>query len=247
MSKAPAPNPSGFEPITDIKEAEIQIRQAASEFAAATLWSENQQHLINTHISRYDSTERTIFVHTPNDMKPAQFMDDLAQKNVSELYFSISCSRSNVFFKAKFLGCDSHGIQFQFPAKVFKVQRRKDFRFPVPDGRVIKITYPDPLFPENELSKKVVDLSAGGLSFIVDDSEEALYSQDLELHHMKFKVNGRDIEADGVVRHVRALPPGGRYKGVKIGIQFLHVKPGDSHHIAAYVFEESRKYFTKLV
>jgi hypothetical protein len=39
----------------------------------------------------------------------------------------------------------------------------------------------------------------------------------------------------------------GRSPGHKVGIQFEGLLPGESQHIASFIFEESRKYYSKYI
>jgi hypothetical protein len=239
--------PQGFQPIDDPKEAEAALRDGAKEFAETTIWSENQKHLINSHLTAVDLKEARLWAWTPKDYDPTRLTDDLAKKGIQDLYFSVSMSRSVVFFKARFDGYDAKGLRFVIPAKLFKVQRRKDFRFPIPDGYVLKLDYEDPLYPDSRVTRKALDLSAGGISFVVREGEDAVYQQDLDLRNITFTLRGRKITCDGIIKHIKELSDKSRTQGVKIGVQFTKINPADAHFIAAYVFEESRKYFTRLV
>jgi len=247
LSDAGKGAPQGFQPVEDPKDAQAALRDAAKEFAEATIWSENQQHLINSHVTVVDIPEGYLWAWTPKDYDPKHLMDDLARRKISDLYFSVSMSRSVIFFKTKFHGFDGKGLKFGLPAKIFKVQRRKDFRFPIPDGHVLKLDYEDPLFPDSRVTRKALDLSAGGISFVVREGEDAVYQEGLDLRGISFALRGRKITCDGVIKHIKPLSARSRAQGIKIGVEFTKINPSDAHYIAAYVFEESRKYFSRLV
>lgn len=236
-----------FVPVDDPKEALLLLKEGAKTLASAMVWTKNQEEVVNTHFATISEEEGVIYMWVPPAFDPKTFSQHLAELGTTECYFSVSLSRANVFFRAVFTGFDSGGMKFKLPEKVFKVQRRKDFRLPIIDGFVMKVEFQDPLFPEARLTKKVIDISAGGLAFVADTSEEPMYHAGLVLKKMTFTVDRRKIEVDAEVRHKREQPQGARIPGFKVGVIFVNLKPADADHIAKYVLQESRKYFTKFI
>jgi hypothetical protein len=161
---------------------------------------------------------------------------EIAQKGGdSECFFSVSLQRANIFFKARFIGCDQAGLQFKLPSKVFKVQRRKDLRFPIPDGLALKVDFADPLSPTVRSQRKVIDISASGLAFVIGEDEMPLFPAGLSLSDFTFTVRGRKISVTAEIRHVRKLADGGRLKGAAVGVLFKDIRAGDNQHIALHL------------
>ncbi|MGE0615201.1 MAG: flagellar brake protein [Bacteriovoracia bacterium] len=238
-----------FVPIEDAKESRMLMREGAKVFASTIIWTKDQEQVVNTHLVGYTEEQKTIYAWMPKNFNPDAFIRELQKIKDPSCYFSVSLTRANIFFKTKFKDINQEGLAFEYPEQIYKVQRRKDFRMPVPDGYAIKIEVEDPLFPENKLQKKVYDISAGGISFIVKTDEEAMFTVGLKLRNIRFQVRSRDIKCDAEVKHIKmmtntrdAKPP-----GVKIGLQLQNLKPADAQHIASYVFEESRKYFSRFI
>lgn len=235
-----------FVPVDDEKEARLILKESASTVASVMLWTKNQEKVLQTHLSAFSESESTLFAWVPPGEKPEEFSQVLSKIPESECYFSLSAPQANIFFKAKYIGFDDGGLKFGLPQKIFKVQRRKDFRFQIPQGHVLRVEFEDLLDSTKTLRPKVLDISAGGLAFIVDETEEALFTQGLKIRNIQFQVKGRKITAHGEVRHKRPLPPESQQTGYKVGVIFLDLKPADHQYISAYVLEESRKYFSKF-
>lgn len=211
------------------------------------IWTKNQEQVINTHLSLYSDAEQVLYFWKPKEFDGAKFTEALAKSGATECFFSLSLTRANLFFKTSFVGHDSGGIKFRFPKQLYKVQRRKDLRFPIPDGLVIKAEFNDPVFPDKQLTRRVIDLSAGGLCLLISDSDAPLLPTGLVLTEISLNINGRTIKCAGEIRYVRPLPPDSKHTGFKLGVLFQNLRPGDQQHIASYVFEETRKYFSKFL
>ncbi len=212
------------------------------------IWTRNQELVINSHLSMFSEIDQVLYAWIPKDLEPKKFMDELAKSGSNETYFSMSLSRANLFFKTIFIGTDSGGLRFRSPDKLFKVQRRKDMRYTIPDTHALKLAFQDPIFPETRLTKRVIDISASGLAIVVADEEESFYHPGMILQKLSITLRSRVVEvASAEIRHMRVLPAGRQIKGVKIGLQFSAIMPGDAQWIASYVFEESRKMFTRFI
>lgn len=211
------------------------------------VWTKEQKYVINTQLSVLLEAEKILYVAIPAETTPKQFMEQLEELGSHDCFFSVSLTRANIFFKAKCVGYDDGGFRFEAPAALFKVQRRKDMRLLIPFGRTIRVEMADPTFPEQKLSKKIFDISSGGLSFIASDSESPLFPSGALLKNMFFSIGSRKITVDGEVRHLRAQASDSAHPGHKVGVLFTRISPGDVQWIAAFVFEESRKILSNFM
>jgi hypothetical protein len=239
--------PRDFELVPDPAEALRLVKEGAKTLSSAMIWTKDQEHVINSHMSVFSDAGHCFYCWVPKGFDTRQFMDDLAAMKQKECFFSVSLLRANIFFKAAFLGFDHAGMQFKFPSKVYKVQRRKDLRFPVPDSITIKVEFTDPLAPEVMITKKVVDISAGGLAFLINEDEAAIYPSGLTLENFTFSIRNKTLRIKAEIRHSKKYRGEGRATGVAVGVIFKDIRPGDSQHIAGFVFEESRKYFSRFI
>jgi len=240
--------PADFQPVEDPQEAIRLLKEGAKTMASAMVWSKDQKHVVHTHLTLFSDVDRILYAWSPKGFDPSQFMDQLAQVGSDDCFFSLSLSRANLFFKSRFLGVDGGGIKFSIPAKIYKVQRRKDMRFTIPDGHVIRVDFNDPMLPDRMVSHKILDLSASGLAFLVEDAAEAAqYQTGLILKAMTFTIKSKTISVEGEVRHSRPMGPDSKVKGVKVGVLFKNMRGADNQVIASFVFEESRKFLSRFM
>lgn len=231
----------------DLEDARKFLKEAVRTIASTMVWSKEQKHVITTDIRAFDEQGKMLTVWVPTGTDPAAFVAQLQALGSMDCYFSLSLTRANVFFKSRCLGHDANGFRFALPEKVFKVQRRKDTRLMIPYTHTVRAEMPDPLFPNQRLSRKVFDVSTGGISLIVTDAEGAMFQAGLQLKGITFSIRSRLIKVDGEVKHLRPQPTGSTAPGVKVGIQFTRVDAGDAAWIGAYIFEETRKYVSKIL
>lgn len=240
--------PREFELVKDKTEASRLLKEGARTAASVIIWTKEKEQVVHTNLSFFSDDKKLIYTWFPKEgFNPADFRRSVAASPDRECFFSVSLNRAIVFFKSTFHEITSDSLQFELPEKVFKVQRRASLRFPIPSGQILKLEYDDPEHPERRLSKKVLDISASGLSFIIPDEEAGLYKKEQELKNFVFILRTRVIHTDAEIKHVQILPSGGRQKGIRIGVHFEGIRPADSQLIAAYVFEESRKYYSKFI
>ncbi len=240
--------PSGdFQPVTEEKEREQLLLEGARSLASAFIWTQGRDLQLRTHLQVYDAVDGVLFFTTPAHFDSTAFSSEITQQDNSNCLFSLSLSRANVFFKSAYLGVDPGGLKFKAPTALFKIQRRKDLRHIIPETVSLRANFIDPTFPSKRMTKKVLDISAGGLSLLIQPSDEPLFQNNLILADLHVQVNGRLIKAKAEVRHSRPQPSGTLNPGTKVGIQFYDLRPTDADWIAAFVFEETRKVFQRLM
>jgi hypothetical protein len=238
--------PREFEPVPKAESLRL-LKEGAKHTAAAFIWTSNQELSFHSHLTVVSETDAVFYVWVPKEMDANRFVDDMAAKGLKECSFSVSLLSANIFFKARLNSVDAGGIRFRFPEQIFKVQRRHDLRFPIPDGHILKVEFPDPVLDNRLLTQKVLDISAGGVGILVSDELLPNFQVGLVLKGLSFALRGRTIVCDAEIRHVKKIPPGGRHAGHKIGLRFIKLTAADEQHVASYVFDESRKYYSHLL
>lgn len=238
--------PTEFEPIKT-HEGKRLLREAAKSFSSAIIWTKDQKHYINTHLTLYSDAGEVIYAWIPKGFNPEEFQNDLFKMESFECFFSISLQQANIFFKCNFKGHDRAGLKFTLPEKVFKVQRRQDVRYTIPATHVMKVTFQDPIFPESLLTKKIIDISGGGLSFHATEVEKNMLHANLVLKNVTITIHTKELKFEAEIRHVQTLSETDPKKGVKVGVMFQKIRPQDSQTIATYVFEEIRKYYARFM
>lgn len=239
-----------FVPVEDPAEADALLREGIRSLASAILWVKEHTRVIHTHLHTIAENpkdkKKELLVWIPKDVDVAQVTVELNKLKISDYFFSVSLPQAMIFFKVRLKGIEDRGFRFEIPGRIYKVQRRKDMRFSIQDGYVVKVEFKDPLFPSKRMARNVIDLSAGGLAIFVPIDEGPLFTDGLKLKEMSFQIKGRKFNVEGEVRHKRDLRPINRRNGVKVGILFKKLKEEDRAWLSEYVMEECRKYFTQL-
>lgn len=254
MSKdpgAPANASSGprpFQPIDRPEELVEIINEFLSGQASAMLWTKDREDSFHTMISSVSPTQGLLYVFTPADFKKEQFLRSVADTG-GECFFSVSVSKANVFFKTKYLNKeDQAGLLFQFPKQLFKAQRRKEMRFSLPLDPPTAVQFEDPLNPGSMIRKTLLDVSAGGIAFVVDENDSALFFAGLKLRATQFAVGAKTLQTGmAEVRHSMPLPIDAKLQGFKVGAQFIEIPEAEAEWIRAYAFEQNKKAFTTQV
>jgi hypothetical protein len=234
-----------FIPIREPKETLALLREAADTQASAILWTKDQDWLCRARIERASSDELQVRLDG-NSVDYARFLESLKTQNTNAVLFSLSLSKANIFFKAEFDSATNGALCFRGPEEIYKVQRRKNFRFPIPDGYVVHLDFRNPLDQDTHSRRKVVDLSAGGLSFFVPETDALILQEGMRLRQAEFKLSGRRITCDLEIRHLKPYRVRGKATGIRVGASFVGIREEFSTWIAAYVLEESRKFFSRL-
>ncbi len=227
-----------FEPVEDPKDAELLLREAAKAMSPVIIWTHDQAQMINTHVTMIGWHDKTIYTWIPPDFDPKAFKTKLEDAGTKECFFSISLARANIFFKTLYRYHDRGGLQFHLPVQIYKVQRRKDMRFPIQPPYKIIVSFDDPTFPDRRMSRTIFDVSASGMSILLEEDDAPLFPMGAVINNLSFTLRDRILRANGEVRH---------RKDTKVGILFKGMAAVDSQYIAAFVFEESRKYFSRFM
>ena len=239
-------NPAqAFIPLDSPIEIRKLLKEGAGSAASVILWTNEQKQLFRSHLSAYTDVENCFYIWIPADLDINGFLQEMQSQRHAECYLNILLKRTNLFFKSRLVGSEMLGLKFLIPNQIFKLQRRRNFRLPIPDGYVMKVEFSHPFFPENRLIKKIHDISASGLSFLIEDHEEVLFQAGLLIKEIQFMVKNRKITTDAEIRHINSFSDPVRPKKIlyQVGLALKNMKPSDSDHIAAYVLEESRKFW----
>lgn len=250
MSKAPPQEPKEkFIPVESSTEQLGLLKKAVSTAASTLLWQSknDEKAVIKTYVSAVFEEDGIFYAWIPPSISPKEFKDALIEKKQKQCYFSISLPHVMIFLKADFIEFNDDGFKFKLPSEIFKVQRRQHFRLPIPDGYVIYLNYQDPAFSEQNCQKKLIDLSEGGLSFQIDSSEEIYYRKGMIIENAQFRVRDQEILCDIEIRYIRAIDELKKSSPVKIGVMYKKIEKTSEKVISSYVFEESRKYFSKFL
>ena len=243
----PTPGTKEFEPVINLQEIYSFFAEGSKSLSSILIWVKNEEAVIHSHLVMISESEGSFYSWIPEKFDLPGFLEKIKTRDSNEFLFSLSLSRANIFFKSHFKSHDSAGLRFAIPNQVFKVQRRKNARLLFSPPRLLKVEYQDPLFETVTLTKKLYDISAGGLSFVTSTDDAVIYPTGLELKNVRFVMKAQQIVSDAEVRHIIQLPSPQVEKSIKVGVRFKNIKNHDTEIIASYVFDESRKQFSNLL
>ncbi len=230
-----------FEPIRTQQETETLLAEAAQNHVPVLIWTKNQEEIIRTEILSFDPAGKLLVPKRPKGFDPKRFDDHLAQLGLTDCFFSVSLGRASLFFKTRYLSTTDAGLRFRMPEKMFKVQRRKDLRYRLPLTSSVLVQTP--------ASYRLVDISASGLSFAIDAKDgksELPFSKGEEISELRFTLEGQTFTCPAEVKSVRELSKPFPGETHHIGVAFVGLQPGKSQLIAGYIFDETRRLFSKL-
>ena len=233
--------------MSDAREILSFLTDGTKAFSAATIWVKDQEGTIASHLVMINAAEQTFQAWIPEGFDIKKFLTEMRDRGSVEYLFSVTLARANVFFKTNFKTYDSAGLKFTLPKQMFKVQRRKNARLIIPTTYSIKVEFQDPLFDETVLKKKLFDVSAGGLAFLTASDDTPLYPSGLSLKNFHFNIKHQTVSTAAEVRHISTLSATVAEKTIKVGVIFNNISRHDADLIASYVFDESRKLFSKLL
>ena len=247
MSDDRKERPRHFEPVESAIEAKAFLTEGIKTLASTIIWTRNQEFNFNTYISGEDDFRGRIFTWIPKDFDVAKFKSELDKKNDHECYFSMSLVSANIFFKTQFLSADRDKMIFNKPTQIFKVQRRADYRLPIPEGFHVMVSFFDPANPDHRTQKKILDISGGGIAVQIAPDELSIYKLGIILKGLEFRVKNRLMKTNAEVRYSKAPQAGQKNKHPRIGLKFTDLPLADAQFIRAYVLEESRKHFSRFM
>jgi len=238
--------PSDFKPVDSPHERIKYLSEAAKSHAQTLIWTENQENTIQTKLTMFNQREEVLYTWIPDNFDPKKFQASLIEKNTKEVFFNVIHSTANLFFKTRFITQNSIGLQFANPDKLFRVQRRKDVRFQIPKGHLMRIAFADPRHPHTQNNWKVADISAGGLSFLAPLDDVAVYKIGLVIKDIQLVIHSKEIVFTGKVSHVKLVETF-QEKNIRVGIAFTNLLPEHAMVLTQYIANESRKYFARFL
>lgn len=120
-------------------------------------------------------------------------------------FFNSFLFTSQVIFKAKFMGIDeAKGLQFSFPDKLMKVQRRKHMRVPLSHNVKAEatLTLINPTdMKSTQITRPILDLSMGGMAIKPQKDDAELIKQYPKLHMIDIVVGDITMTGPGIIRN----------------------------------------------
>lgn len=153
---------------------------------------------------------------------------------------------SSTLFQAEVKsGYGEYGLIIGLPPFIAQMERRKWLRMfgeLHPKLRIQfskKVTFPHPM--NQFFSKALIDLSAGGSSFLATRAELRFLIEGEELKNLELLIDGRKMKVDAKVLRVQELSrhsyPPSMAKTYKVSFSFSRIDKKDQEQLAKYIFQ----------
>lgn len=233
-----------FELVPKETEKFVFLAECAKLLTTGTLWTKDQEILVQSHCSHMSPVNRTLSVWIPKQLDIQKLKEIL--KTQPDFFFNLSHPSASLFFKTKLRTLDSSNLVFEVPEKLYRVQRRHSFRLTMRGTYTLTVDFEDPLLPNHKLTKRVLDLSDMGMAFLINTPDEPLFKKGMILKRFSFVLSKQTIQVEGEVRYTRPLGKEARDLS-KVGIKFTSVSQEDAWLIASYVLAENRKFVSSTI
>ncbi len=160
-----------------------------------------------------------------------------------------SCEQVNFFmpqscllFQSKFKQPESDGcVALAYPVFVAQVERRKWLRLTANDSHRLKVQFCKTVMtpkPVNQfLSKLLLDLGAGGISFVVSKAESKFFIAGELVKNMELLIGDVKYTVQGEILRVSEM---GEQRRWKVSVRFDAIGKKEQEAIAKFVFEHIR-------
>ncbi|MBI4924903.1 MAG: PilZ domain-containing protein [Bdellovibrio sp.] len=230
-----------YQPVNSSNEIKRLIKLSIKKMSPTYLWTGSDKNTIR--VSFYEGGPNPYLLHVwvPKDINREEF------HNRIDCYFNVALNDSNIYFKTPCIGSTKDGLIFQVPKKTYKLQRRKKIRLPLLDIMDVLVQFPDPEFNFVTLHRPILDLSEGGLSFLISHFEREKFKKGSTIDKMIFSLNNTKLLFKAEVVYTQELQEGSKFTGVKVGVQFSHLKVQDKQALCQNILDLSQKYFSDIV
>jgi c-di-GMP-binding flagellar brake protein YcgR len=136
-------------------------------------------------------------------------------------------------------GRDSCALRTEWPAALYRFQRRASFRVRTLERRAPQARLRHPSMPEMLLSLRIVDVSVGGLALVLPDDVPALQPGS-RLGGVRIELDG-DTAFDATLRlqHVSAVHGGGH--GMRLGCEFVELEGQAQRSLQRYIDQTQQR------
>lgn len=208
------------------------------------IWTSQQTIKDFAPYLKFHVKTKQIEIPFPPSEGEGSFTERLLASSADQIFVSAGLRRMAVFFsvKLKEITFSDRTMQFAPPESIYRIQRRKAFRLPIPHDQPFLINV------RNVGELRVRDISSTGICIIhpgVVDSQVFFPGQILP--ELAIEVDNQVLQCPAEIRWIKTkhTPEGKPF--AEIGAQFFDLNSSIAELIRLYVFEESLKYLQKYV
>lgn len=215
--------------------------EAGERMAEAVIWLSGEKECIKTRIPQEIGRDQVVHFAPPREMhplfEPETLKKTLEERQISDLMIRLYLPGAAILgVKARFLDADEHGYRFEMPKAAVYMQRRKHRRFTIPLAYEMNVDAPHPKSPKLTVSRRLIDVSVEGVSFLVTKSEGDFYKPGRMLPNLVLTIRGRKIKVSAEVKNLRPFM-NSKLSGMQVGAKIIQIEDADADYLTAYVEE----------
>jgi len=230
---------SPFKTVRTIEERAKLLRDALHSSALASIAPEGLKVVLNCHMDGVDSANGALlFKILPGSEAALKKLEGVPP---TKTVVTLSLKQSRVFFRSPTFRFVSPQIVAVEPPSEFQiVQRRSDFRWPLPPQ-----SYPiTARFGGHAFKSMLVDVSMGGLALECAAGELEALKKAGTLRDAEFELEGNLIKITELeLRHSALLKKGSGNEVYRLGYQFKEVPASSRRLLAEFLGSRSLAYF----
>lgn len=235
----------------------VKILDAAYDSRApVVIWLKDQSIKFDSRIVQHARHLKLLSFYFPASVPEPRFLETIHAQKRPEFFATFQVEGINFFLRGDFYSkTDKNAFQAPIPHSIFKLQRRANLRITLKREQAPRVTFFDPqkyfrvsqpISDKDLLAFRILDVSAGGISFAIRPEEKGRFHAEQKLKDLRFRIKGIDISVDAIVRHVVDTVNDQGKHVAKVGVKFSGLKAPQEKAIVQFVLEESRKIFSSL-
>lgn len=235
-------------PFSEIETKDILdvLNNAITTRSKVHLWTEGRKYQYISRVSKVvesDANQHKAFtMMVPKDPK---FQIALDQNSIEEVFFSIQLPTDLIYGKAIVRKSNEVAFQFKVNIPLYKVQRRRAIRVPVPADMSSPVELVVEGFPL--ITGTLLNISTGGIGLMVKDlslEKDFVVGRKAEI---KFQFGTLPVVAKVNLRYAIPIQGSLMSKRLKIGIQYDEIPQKTVDEIHIYVMQQSTRYLTQKI
>lgn len=229
-----------FHPIRDKTAIHQTIMQACDNEASVVLWTRNQEHVIRTQLSSGLMPKKWFFAKIQDGNSLQAMTTHLVKNNTSECQILIYQPQKAVIgFRCTLLGIEGSLLKIHYPELIYRVQRRQYQRYSIRKGYQIELEYKERGDEEETLRRPILDMSVGGLAFLISNEEAINYSVGMDIKEAEIDLRSRRLSVDLKIQNTNALAGNSANNGIQVGAAFTRISVDDIEFLSFYIGENT--------
>ena len=213
------------------------LMRAAEDQYDCIFWSKDQALQMKSVLVDHRDRDKTFSIEISDGLTEADIVKKL-EKNPEDQHLLVILQRSEpvLCVKAVYAGTSPDEVRFHIPSYLLELQRRKNERYQLPWGYEVNcnLEFAQP----GVRQRRVIDVSEGGMSFLVGHAESREFNMGLKINGVSFSLRHRSFNVDIEVKQVTEIVNDPRKEGFRVGCAFTRIEKESSQYLYEFVGEQ---------